>query len=160
MLVEIFGFGCNSLNSQYQYQYMHNPTALFLLLASRDPSLALQSHLLQRSPPELGKVCARSSFRLAICKASKSQNARAENSVHEKKSSEIPLVGSPTVPPRSSKHEVESFPVGPTIEMVSLGHQDFLLILLCVDDDGVDRAELHLKYRSVDLEQRVSIECK
>ena len=55
------------------------------------------------------------------------------------------------VPPGSSEHDVVSLPVWPSIEMVRLGDEDLLHVLLGADHHAVADTELDAKYRAENL---------
>ena len=55
------------------------------------------------------------------------------------------------VPPGASEHDVVSLPVRPSVEMVLLGDEDLLHVLLGADHHAVADTELDAKYRAENL---------
>ena len=55
------------------------------------------------------------------------------------------------VPSGSSEHDVVSLPVWPSVEMVRLGDEDLLHVLLGADHHAVADTELDAKYRTENL---------
>ena len=55
------------------------------------------------------------------------------------------------VPPGPSEHDVVSLPVRPPVEVVRLGDEDFLHVLLGADHHAVADSELDAKYRAENL---------
>ena len=55
------------------------------------------------------------------------------------------------VPPGASEHDVVSLPVRPPVEVVRLGDEDLLHVLLGADHHAVAHSELDAKYRTENL---------
>ena len=63
----------------------------------------------------------------------------------------IKVTESERVPPGPSEHDIVSLPVGPPVEMVGLGDEGLLHVLLRADHHAVVDAELDAKYRTENL---------
>ena len=110
------------------------------------------SNFLHISPPPFGKVWEFKICLLIFCSLSKSQKARAKIYFQFYFPCLIQQQQKITISSGSPKHQVKASKIWPSIKMISLCLENFLQILLGTDNDTIYRSQLHLKYRTIDLQ--------